>query len=107
MNRHDITEILLKVVLNTITPNLFIIIVFFIVNAFCIVILIDWIPVILFDSLILAVGFTQVVRFLFVKTATLANPTSHKLSSRYLRWWTISPQWYHLPGCMCFDSEMG
>ena len=97
MNRHDITEILLKVVLNTITPNLFIIIVFFIVNAFCIVILIDWIPVILFDSLILAVGFTQVVRFLFVKTATLANDTSHKLCSRYLRWWTIlSAQLYVL-----------
>jgi hypothetical protein len=34
MNRHDITEILLKVVLNTITPNLFIIMVILLLMHF-------------------------------------------------------------------------
>jgi len=65
------------------------------------------IPVILLRNLILAGGFVKVVRFLFVKTATFANHTSHKLSSWYLWWWTSNSQGYNLSSSMCFDSDMG
>jgi hypothetical protein len=55
MNRHDITEILLKMALNTITPNPFITMIFFIVDV---IILIYLIPVILLRMRVMVLNAT-------------------------------------------------